>query len=84
MDHIDQKTGGTVPPRLRSILTSILEVDSISMDDTPESIANWDSLRHLNLVLAVEQEFKVSFETERIPELNSVRAICSALGIVAS
>lgn len=32
--------------------------DSTSMDNTP----GWDSANHINLVLALEEEFSISFE----------------------
>ena len=43
---------------------------------TPEtSIANcekWDSLRHLDLVVALEEAFDVSFEPEEIAAMKSI------------
>ena len=39
------------------------------------SIANcekWDSLRHLDLVVALEEAFDVSFEPEEIAEMKSI------------
>jgi acyl carrier protein len=32
----------------------------------------WDSVAHLNLILAVEMEFDVRFETSEIPDLLTV------------
>ncbi len=42
-----------------------------SRDDVPE----WDSLGHLNLILALEEAFNVSFSVDEMPELTSVEAI---------
>lgn len=44
-----------------------------SMDST--SVKGWDSVAHLNLILALEAEFSVQFEAEEIPELISYRVI---------
>jgi acyl carrier protein len=40
-------------------------------DDIPE----WDSVGHLNLMLALEEAFDVSFSVDEMPELVSVAAI---------
>jgi len=36
---------------------------------------NWDSLRHLNLVVALEAAFEVSFEPEEIIQMKSIADI---------
>lgn len=46
---------------------------------SPDTIANWDSLRHLNLVLALEQEFGVEFTPEEIEQMLSVELITDLL-----
>ena len=66
-------------PELEKILLSVLELNAIKPDDSIETIAAWDSVRHLQLVLAIEEQFGLSFEAEMIPELTSVRAIASAI-----
>jgi len=63
-----------VPSSLRDILADILEIEpgqvtpelSIGMVDT------WDSFRHLQAILAIEGEYGVQFDPQRIPELTSV------------
>lgn len=64
---------------LREVLTNVLEVDSISDSDSAKTIGAWDSVRHLNLVMALEERFGCTFDIEEIPELTSVRAIEEAL-----
>jgi acyl carrier protein len=64
---------------LREVLESVLEVDSISDDDTAQTVPSWDSVRHLNLVLALEEHFGLTFEADEIAELISVRAISEAI-----
>lgn len=39
----------------------------------------WDSLRHFEVVLAVENEFGVRFPMDVIPELISVAELCRRL-----
>lgn len=46
-------------------------VESIQPDSSPDTIETWDSLQHLNLVLALEQEFSIQFAPEEIETLLS-------------
>jgi acyl carrier protein len=38
----------------------------INEDSSADSIEQWDSLRHLNLVLALEEEFGISIPDEEV------------------
>ena len=62
---------------VRSILADIFSVslDEVPINASPETIENWDSIMHVNLVLALEQRFSVLFDVEEIPKLISVEAI---------
>jgi acyl carrier protein len=64
---------------LKQVLLDVLDVDSISDSDSVETIQSWDSVRHLNLILAIEERFGFTFEADEIPELTSVRAISEAV-----
>ena len=43
--------------------------ESINNDSSPDTIDNWDSVNHMNLVLALEQAFGISFEPDEIIEM---------------
>ena len=43
--------------------------ESINNDSSPDTIENWDSVNHMNLVLALEQAFGISFEPDEIIEM---------------
>jgi acyl carrier protein len=45
---------------------------SLSDNDGPGTVPDWDSVVHLNLILALESEFGVRFETSEIPNLLTV------------
>ena len=47
--------------KLKKIISNVLAVpiDSIHDGSTPDNIEKWDSLSHLNLVMAIEAEFDV-------------------------
>lgn len=58
---------------LRSVFGDL--ADQMTEDDGPGTLEAWDSVTHLNLILAVEAEFGVQFDTAEIPELLSVGKI---------
>ena len=43
----------------------------------------WDSLRHMQLIMAIEDEFGVTFADDDIPNLLSLRAIRDTVGQLA-
>ena len=40
---------------------------------------SWDSLKHIEILLLIEEEFDIRFEEEKIGKLNSVKALCEAV-----
>jgi acyl carrier protein len=63
--------------RVRDLAADVFSVhrERIRPESSPDDIENWDSLRHLNLVLALEQEFKIEFTPEEIEQLLSIELI---------
>jgi acyl carrier protein len=56
-----------------------IPIEHVRPDSSPENIENWDSTRHLSLVVAMEQEFEVQFEPEEIEQLLSFELIYALL-----
>jgi acyl carrier protein len=56
-----------------------LRDDEVTPESSQENVADWDSVGHLKLILAIEDEYRVQFSTAQIPELTSVAAIERAL-----
>ncbi len=54
--------------------------DEITSDATMDSVAAWDSLSFINVMLAVESEFGVSIEPDDAFEMTSVEGI---LGVIS-
>jgi acyl carrier protein len=63
--------------RVRGIAADVLKLPAtqITPQSSPESIEGWDSVQHLNLVLALEQEFDVQFEPEEIDQMSNIDRI---------
>jgi acyl carrier protein len=60
--------------RLQVVFRDIFDDDSIVLreDMTAADVANWDSLNHIDLIVAIEREFKVKFTTAEVTTLKNV------------
>lgn len=61
-------------PQIESIFRDVF--DNSRLNVTPETTARdvpgWDSLTNVNLIFAMEREFKIKFALGEIQELNNV------------
>ena len=67
--------------RVKKIISDVLGVDRavLSDDFASHSVDQWDSIRHLSLVLALEEEFQVEFDEVQIGQITSYKLIVDAL-----
>ncbi|MCH1430115.1 MAG: hypothetical protein GWP59_08575 [Chlamydiales bacterium] len=56
-----------------------MESEKLSLESSRTNLAQWDSLNHLKLFMAIEQHFDVQFSPEDIVNLSSFSEIASAL-----
>ena len=63
--------------QVRTAAADVLRVppEKITATSTPEDIESWDSVEHLNLILALETQFGVEFEPEEIERMKSIGQI---------
>jgi acyl carrier protein len=63
--------------KIKQVMSAVFEipVESIADDASSDNIENWDSLRHLNLILALEEEFGVSIPDEEVGNLVNYKLI---------
>ena len=47
----------------------------ITPESSPETVDAWDSVQHLNLILAVEQHFELQFDPEEIESMKNLGAV---------
>lgn len=59
--------------KLKQVLADIFGIDAATVDQTTsvDTVEKWDSLNHLNLVLALEQQFNISLTEEQTVEILS-------------
>ena len=62
---------------LKIVVATVLNVDAVAIDSeaSMDTIESWDSLRHMNLVLALEDEFKVTIPDEDAGNITSYKLI---------
>ena len=60
--------------RLNNVFRDIFDDDSIVVTEetTSNDIEDWDSLEHINLVVAVEQEFGIKFNMNEVTTMKNV------------
>jgi acyl carrier protein len=63
--------------RVCAIVARVLQVPpaTVTAASSPDTLQSWDSLHHLQIVLALEEEFGIEFSVEEIAALQSVEAI---------
>ncbi len=68
--------------KLKQVLADIFGIDAGKVDETTsvDTVEKWDSLRHLNLVLALEEKFKVTLTEEQTVQILSYPLIIAVLG----
>lgn len=64
-----------------SVMAAVFGVDESEISDSlvMGNYDAWDSLKHMNLVVALEEEFEVVFTDEEVTELLSVPLILEIL-----
>jgi acyl carrier protein len=71
---------------LKVLIATMLNVDvsTITEDSSMDNFPSWDSLRHMNLVLALEEEFKVTIPDEDAGNITSyklIKVVLNDLGV---
>ena len=54
-------------------------VERVNRETSPQQIEGWDSVQHLNIVLALEQAMGVQFSPEEIEKMQSVGQIVDVI-----
>jgi len=66
-----------VEDRIKNIMSAVFEISTGEINDesSPDTIESWDSLKHMNMVVALEEEFNVQFTDDNITELINMKLI---------
>lgn len=66
-----------IKEKIKNAMSAVFEVpaEEINEETSTDTLENWDSLRHLNLVLALEEEFGISIPDEEVGNMVNFRIV---------
>lgn len=72
--------------RIKNVMAAVFEIsaDDITDESSPDTIESWDSLKHMNLILVLEEEFNIELTEEQTVEILSyplIKIVLKELGI---
>ncbi len=67
--------------RLNKVFRDVFDDETIEVNSetTSKDIEDWDSLEHINLVVAVEQEFGIKFNMNEVTTMKNVGEMVSII-----
>ena len=65
--------------RLEKILKEVFQVEKIDLNFSMDEIPEWDSFKHYELIVAIENEFKIKLEIADTIEIISIPIIKSKI-----
>ena len=67
----------SIESSIREIMAIVFKVDVAEITDDISSVnfERWDSLAHMNLLVALEEEFDIRFPDEMLEDLTSVKLV---------
>ena len=60
---------------LKNILSEVFSQNNICLDDSIDTIGEWDSMLHMELIIALEESYSIRIEPEDIVTLTGVKSI---------
>jgi acyl carrier protein len=66
---------------VNTIFIDILDDDNIVLtgETTANDVEEWDSLNHIQLVVAIEKQFKIRFTSQQIQSWNNVGELINSI-----
>ena len=61
--------------KLKKIFSSILKKKDLKLTLSRANEKKWDSLNHVNIIIAIENEFRIKFNSNEIESMNSLKKI---------
>ena len=71
----------TILGKIQSIVQDILDNESLNINEQTEAtdVEGWDSLTHIQLVVAIEKKFKCRFTSKEIQNWRNVGEMISSI-----
>ena len=61
--------------KLEKILKKVFKIEKINLKGSIEDISEWDSLTHVQLISAIEKEFKIKIKFDDVMIMTSIPII---------
>ena len=65
--------------RLEKLLKETFQIDQINLGFSMDDIPEWDSFKHIELIIALEEEFKIKLDVNDTTEMTSIPIIKSKI-----
>jgi acyl carrier protein len=72
-----------ISDKLKSVILKELHLDDYEIKDETQlyQIPGWDSLNHINIIIAIEQEYKIRFKSLEIvkcKDISDLQKLCDS------
>jgi len=66
---------------LNTIVEEVLDVETLSLKETTKAadVEDWDSIMHVEIIVAVEEHFNLKFSTKEIEKFKNVGDIMDGI-----
>jgi len=68
-----------VDTKLEKLLKKTFQIEEINLDSSMDDIPEWDSFKHIELIISIEEEFKIKLEYTDTTEMTSIPIIKSKI-----
>ena len=73
----------TLIQELQPIFADVLDRPDlvVTNESSPLNVDGWDSLAHINLLVAIEKRYKIRFSLDELEDLKNVGDIANLIGL---
>jgi len=64
-----------IDKKLEKIANDVLQSKKVTLESSMEEIPEWDSLKHIQLIIAIEEEFDITIDFSDTLDMTSFPAI---------
>ena len=68
-----------IDERLENLLKETFQIEKINLESSMDDIPEWDSFKHIELIIAIEEKFKIKLEYRDTTEMVSIPIIKSKI-----
>ena len=68
-----------IDERLENLLKETFQIERINLESSMDDIPEWDSFKHIELIIAIEEKFKIKLEYRDTTEMISIPIIKSKI-----